>query len=782
MLFCLCLIPYPINANFPTILPNELVEIYNHSDTIKFAFKTDILEKENENEIQLKNIKRIIGGIQGIDTSSLMNLINRIIKVLKNIVGRIISIEFKNHAPDNLDISIKETITYPSLEKMLTFYSDMSATIAILQEKNNNYLLSRRLSKRHLATDFKTFPSITEGLNLITNPVGCKLRLKRNRNTVPCLSKYLDQVKIPKMTYIGSDILNYITKLIHRPISLLKVFEILQIVQKLDLVGEIAILNKRDRSLYSYEIPLSDHLNELLTDRLSKGPTSEQITVYSNIGIIDNLLLSNVGYTEPEAPYNDYPELTPGPEDVEEGEPDQDVQGGVDDPLTTATPDPTPSTDNEPVTVSSSVPGNDIGVTEKMEDSNNSPGNKHDRLEKNANEHKGDVKVDRESEKNETDMLNDTTADNAINSNPRELEKMAESIAKINELMLVRINEIDKKIEVHEKEAKGTLDKNEEFVKFQIQEETPLIIKNGISNLLDFFLQLNEELGDLMKTLNSTLVSSLFSSVLTNKTYKVLDKGYNPNTKQLEVLIREYNHPVPMYKYDKLPFCGLENCLMFDVEGFFSETVHYNQLYLEKHCTDIGPLKYSCQNYTKIVPKCVEFNTECPFSVFPLSTQGNKVYLGKYLFLTSPMKKNLELPYGKTLEADTFNIITVNRDIEIEVENKIYKVFGQNQPFKIVVNTLHSRSAVDKMLKKGNFSKWEITQPILNTLFILLTNVGICILVTVFCLKNKKKCRGKKACCQGKKIDNSKTHTRYFKIGNKLVFTEPDPVDSIELQ
>ena len=259
-LICLWLIPYPINSNFPTILPNELVEIYNHSETIKLSFKTDIIEKENENEIQLKNIKRIVGGIQGIDTSSLISVINRIIKMLKNIVGRISSLEFQKQTADDLNMTSKETITYPSIEKMLTFYSDMAATISILQEKNKNYLLSQRLSKRHLATDFKTFPSITEGLSLITNPVGCKLRLKRTRNTIPCLSKYLDQVKIPKITYIGSDILNYITKLINRPISLLKTYEILQIVQKLDLVGEIAVLNKRDRSLYAYEIPLSAHL------------------------------------------------------------------------------------------------------------------------------------------------------------------------------------------------------------------------------------------------------------------------------------------------------------------------------------------------------------------------------------------------------------------------------------------------------------------------------------------------------------------------------------------
>lgn len=761
-----------IKANFPTILPSETIEVYNRSEIKKLIFKTDILNHETEQEIQLKNIKNIIAGVQNIDTTSLNLLINNIMKLLKNIVTQIGSLRAPKLVSEFSAIPKENEVKFPSVTKMLQFYFDLSSTIALLHEKNEKYKLSHQINKRNLAFETKNFPSIAQRGTLLSNPVGCKLKLKKSRNTVSCLQKYLDQLKDSKMTYIGSDLLKYIIRLLNRPVPLLRTFDVLQIVQKLDLVSEVANLNKRDKNLYNYEITVGSHLIELLNKRLSEGPTDQQIYIYKELNVYD--FLSTAGDTETtenELPDNEYPELDP---DVGETATDysEPTTRGPDDQPTSWSSAETPTPSLDPVTVSLETQGNIGNIDEpdtvkNVEDTTNS-GNIVD----------SHVQKPEKNDTNDNDItLNDTTSNS---DKPVDVNKMAEDIAKINEQVLININNLNKKIADHEKEAKNNFEKADKFVSLQVKDEAPLVIKNGISNLMDYFLQLQDQLNLLLKIVHSDSIQDLFSSLLSNKTFVTLEKGYNQEEHQIELIYMEFSQPLPMYKFERLTFCGYQSCLKFSVEPFFSENLNYSPYYLEKDCEIVVEKKYSCKNYTEKAMPCLEFDSDCEFSVKPLSPYTNKVYMDKYLFVSTPLDKKISLNQYKILEADTFNIITTSEKMKFTIEDHIYSVTGQDQPFKVVVNSLNSRTTIDRLISAKTKTKWELSHGILNSLFILLTYIIIGILVTIYCVKNNKK-RLRHNSPIEKRSDDKRTR-RYFKIGQKTLYSDTECVDAVELK
>lgn len=763
-----------LNANFPTILPTEIVHIYNKSELEKLILKSDIFEKETENEIQLKNIKHIISGIQDINTSGLTILINNILKLLKDIVTQVANLGLPKLKTDFSTVPIKHDIKFPSLDVPLKFYNDLASTMSILHEKNKNYILTHQINKRNPSDVLKTFPSIGINDGLLSNPVGCKLRVKKSRNLISCISKYIDSLKRPHMTYIGSALLKHFIKILSRPVPLIRTYDIMQIIQKLDLVSEIATLVKRDKDLYNYEITVGSHLIEILHKRLSEGPTDQQFKIYQDLNI--DHLLKNAGdeeITESEVPDYESPEPDPGLDEVVgENQLPTDVP-----PPQTLTPESlrpggtsqdTPPQPLDPVTVSWTPSGNNIDATDEITTE-----------EKITTENRlgSEEKVTKanQTEDNDPDItLNDTTS--VSGTNTVDLNKMAESIAKINEKMLERIKDIDEKFSVHEKEAKTTLDKNEKFVSFQVKDETPLIIKNGLSNLMDYFMQLQDQLRDLKKALYKNSIQDLFSSMLTNQTYNIVEKGYNQEDKQIELIIQTFKDPIPMYRFEKVNFCGHHNCLTFAVDLFFSENMNYSPLFLEKDCIQVGVKEYSCINATDKIGHCLEFNLDCEFNVKPLMPNVNKLFLKKYLFVSTPLSQKINLNQHKILEEDTFNLITTSEVMSFNIDDQRYTVVGQNQPFKVVVNSIGPRSQIDKVIKMKLPTKWEISHNLINSLLIILTNVILGILVTVYCVRKRKTLQAKRVNPRTPKTDNV-DKKRYFKVGTKLVYKDADTVD-----
>ena len=148
----------------------------------------------------------------------------------------------------------------------------------------------------------------------------------------------------------------------------------------------------------------------------------------------------------------------------------------------------------------------------------------------------------------------------------------------------------------------------------------------------------------------------------------------------------------------------------------------------------------------------------------------------KYLFVSTLLSQKVNLNQHKILEEDTFNLITTSEVMSFNIDDQRYTVVGQNQPFKVVVNSIGPRSQIDKVIKMKLPTKWEISHNLINSLLIILTNVILGILVTVYCVRKRKTLQAKRVNPRMPKTDNV-DKKRYFKVGTKLVYKEADTVD-----
>ena len=137
-----------INCNFPTLLPNYKATIYQEKSYQRYVFETDIITTGEQNEITLKNIKRILSGMDSIDVTMVQSILNDIINVLKNISNQIKQLISNGSEVDHKSIPVQTTIIYPSVSKNLNFYATLTSGMALLQQKNHNFMKSNNIDKR----------------------------------------------------------------------------------------------------------------------------------------------------------------------------------------------------------------------------------------------------------------------------------------------------------------------------------------------------------------------------------------------------------------------------------------------------------------------------------------------------------------------------------------------------------------------------------------------------------------------------------------------------------
>ena len=705
-------------SSFPTVLPIEEVKLYKKHEAVKIKLISDIITDKGENEICLKDIKSTLSSIKTIETNEATDLITIIMKKLSNIVNKIMKINFnfRNHTSQDIK---EESITLPSINKMLKFYRELSFSMLALQRKNEDFSIREKRNTQDIE-----FPTIMSSSELLKPPVGCILRITKKQNLKGCIHKFISLIKTPKLDFIGSEIINFLIKVLRKPVPLITESDVLQIVKDLDLISEVASLNKRDKMLFPSEIRTAAHLVELLNSRLLNGPSNVQKEIYSQLGILDNqdFIENDDMVTEDEEIGTDLPEDGGTPEETTL----RTVSIGTGNP--------------ETITDSNVLEQNRI-----LDHDNN--------LFEKENETK-DIALN---------VQNDSTDGTTSNTKDNLPSNALKAIADLNEAIIKEINHIKKSVEDHESKSKDSFTKNNEFITIQQESEYPLIIKNSFSTIMAYFLQLQEDLTKVETALMNNDILNLFDNKLHNRIFQMLRCQYNEITANLDLVIINYLDPLTILKYEALLFCGYKQCRAYNIdnndftEKFLANNLDMNKIYPLKYCSLITDGNYFCEKYFDLDKECTKIPNNCTFKIKPYTNQPYKLYSNKYLFVTMQRHENFEIE-NYTLEANSFHIITSNQNRTLFLPYEYFFLIGQAQNMTIIINSLKDRHLMD-----GSILEEWLSMTYLNSFGIL----SIYVILFIFIIKItyneilKRKTR---------KLNKKQ---KYFKVGRKRIYLEP---------
>ena len=711
----ICLFYEQTFSTFPTYLPTNQLTVYQELSTSKIVYNLDFISKIQENEIIIKDIKRVLTSIVSIDTNLIAEQLTRIMDMLKRFLNKAIGIKTATNK-DYTSFPVTHTIQHSSLNDELKQYQELANKLALLAIKHDN--LSSNKKKRDLDN---SFPTISVQSLFIEDPVGCRLTIRYKVRISPCLFKYLALIKSPKMIYIGSDILTFLKKIFNRVVPLVNKLDTQKVIDRLMIQEQISELEKRDKRLYLHQPDIVIHLVELIETRLLQGASPQQISLYNDISKMGGL------------------ESISQPELDELDELEENTEQELNTVQPTLTPDSTIDNDdnNEQVTIQPNTitPETTTTTTTSTTATTIIP-----------------------------QILQDTTdPTNTVLSAMGDILKYNALRAAAQE-MGTQITTLTNKYLEHEAQTSEERTKSKVLANFNVNFATPVILANGIANINDFFSQLEDDVRILEDFLNDPSKSSLIDKALPTMLYTIEDFYYSEKEFNFIIVVISYDDTQTVYQYEKLPFCGQEHCITINFDLFFGLTINPTEIFYYKDCSKIKENKYHCENKTTTLPTCLDFHISCDFTTISRPQELNRLYLDQYLFYSAPIDTNIEYLDGNMFEKNSFNILTVNTATSIVLNNNIFLVKATGQPFRLTVNDFVGRTLIDDMVNQSLEPSWYPSQTILNSIGIIIISMFMATYVLIWAIV---KCKNKK------RPEKTKGKSSYFRVGKNRVYLDP---------